>query len=168
MLYETFKKHVQLFKPCAFPALYKWTTYPLTVLLESISKQAQAVYRRDVFQHAIMVELFSVIENALNFMHTRNTVVIATTVMNPLWIGSMQRIGPSMTSYTNPIYHPGDLKYSDMEKLPLIISLCISIWKITLYLVEYWDNPYALGTVGKPQSVAFRRYPDRCGMFSCC
>ncbi|KAF9439829.1 hypothetical protein P691DRAFT_768761 [Macrolepiota fuliginosa MF-IS2] len=46
--------------------------------------------------------------------------------------------------------------------------LLSQIWKITLYLSEYWDDPYALGTVGKPQSIAFRRYPDRCGTFSCC
>ncbi|KAF9441110.1 hypothetical protein P691DRAFT_766711 [Macrolepiota fuliginosa MF-IS2] len=44
----------------------------------------------------------------------------------------------------------------------------IPIWKITVYLAEYWDDPYALGTVGKPQSVAFRRYPDRRGTFSRC
>ncbi|KAF9442204.1 hypothetical protein P691DRAFT_789934 [Macrolepiota fuliginosa MF-IS2] len=51
-LYETLKKHVQLFKPHAFPALYKWTTYPLTVLLENIFKQAQAVYRKDGIQRS--------------------------------------------------------------------------------------------------------------------
>lgn len=34
-----------------------------------------------------MVEFCSVIERALNFMHTGNTAVIATSVMNPLWIG---------------------------------------------------------------------------------
>ena len=34
-----------------------------------------------------MVELCSVVERALNYMHTGNAAVIATTVMNPLWIG---------------------------------------------------------------------------------
>ncbi len=34
-----------------------------------------------------MVEFCSVLERALNYMHTGNTAVIATTVMNPLWIG---------------------------------------------------------------------------------
>lgn len=34
-----------------------------------------------------MVDFASVLERALNFMHTGNTAVISTTVMNPLWIG---------------------------------------------------------------------------------
>ena len=35
-----------------------------------------------------LVELCSVAERALNYMHTGNTAVISTTVMNPLWIGN--------------------------------------------------------------------------------
>jgi hypothetical protein len=34
-----------------------------------------------------MVELCSTLERALNFMHTGNVSVIATSAMNPLWIG---------------------------------------------------------------------------------
>lgn len=35
----------------------------------------------------MLVELCSVAERALNYMHTGNASVIATRVMNPLWIG---------------------------------------------------------------------------------
>ena len=35
-----------------------------------------------------LVELCSVAERALNYMHTGNTAVISTTIMNPLWIGN--------------------------------------------------------------------------------
>lgn len=70
-----------------FPALYKWTTYPLTTLLEEVYAQTGPLFPAEKFKHAMMVEFCSVLERALNFMHTGNTAVIATTVMNPLWIG---------------------------------------------------------------------------------
>jgi hypothetical protein len=35
-----------------------------------------------------LVELCSVAERALNYMHTGNAAVIATSVMNPLWVGN--------------------------------------------------------------------------------
>jgi hypothetical protein len=35
----------------------------------------------------LQVEMCAVAERALNYMHTGNVAVIATTVMNPLWIG---------------------------------------------------------------------------------
>jgi hypothetical protein len=35
----------------------------------------------------LLVELCAVAERALNYMHTGNVAVIATTIMNPLWIG---------------------------------------------------------------------------------
>lgn len=36
---------------------------------------------------ALLVEVCSVAERALNCLHTGNMAVIATSVMNPLWIG---------------------------------------------------------------------------------
>lgn len=39
------------------------------------------------YKNALLIELCSVLERALNFMHTGNAAVIATTVMTPLWIG---------------------------------------------------------------------------------
>lgn len=71
----------------AFPALYQWTTYPLTALLEEVYKQTQPLFPTKKFKHAMMVEFCSVLERALNFMHTGNMAVIATTVMTPMWIG---------------------------------------------------------------------------------
>jgi hypothetical protein len=54
--------------------------------LEEIFKQASSLYDKSKFSHTTMVELSSVVERALNYMHTGNTAVLATTVMNPLWI----------------------------------------------------------------------------------
>ncbi|EKM74525.1 hypothetical protein AGABI1DRAFT_133148 [Agaricus bisporus var. burnettii JB137-S8] len=81
------KNHVQLFLPEAYPALYSWTTYPLACLLDCVFTVAEPLYPSNKFKHALMVELCSVIERALNYMHTGNAAVIATSVMAPLWIG---------------------------------------------------------------------------------
>lgn len=71
----------------AFPALYQWTTYPLTALLEEVYEQTKTLFPSNKFVHTMMVEFCSVLERALNFMHTGNMAVIATTVMTPMWIG---------------------------------------------------------------------------------
>ena len=70
-----------------FPSLYKWTTFPLTCLIEEVYHQGSKLFEHKKSDHAMMVELCSTLERALNYMHTGNTAVIATTVMNPLWIG---------------------------------------------------------------------------------
>ena len=71
----------------AFPALYKWTTFPLTALLEEVYKRTPDLFKEKKYTHALMVDFCSVLERALNYMHTGNTAVIATSVMNPMWIG---------------------------------------------------------------------------------
>jgi hypothetical protein len=45
------------------------------------------VFDKNKFDHTLLVEFCSVVERAINYMHTGNTAVIATTVMNPLWVG---------------------------------------------------------------------------------
>jgi hypothetical protein len=70
----------------AFPQIYNWTSYPLTCAIESLFQQASsnnAISKKDPF----LVEICSVAERALNYLHTGNAAVIATSVMNPLWIG---------------------------------------------------------------------------------
>jgi hypothetical protein len=67
--------------------LYNWTTYPLTCLLEHIWKIGSAALARNQHPEPTLVELCSASERALNFMHTGNVSVIATSAMNPLWIG---------------------------------------------------------------------------------
>lgn len=95
----------------AFPAIYKWTTYPLTSLLEQVYAQAKPLYdQKKKYKHVIMIEVCSVLERALNFMHTGNTAVIATTVMNPLWIGrailkdGFPCLNPGIIKLTNKRY----------------------------------------------------------------
>ena len=70
----------------AFPAIYNWTSFPLTCAIESIFEQAMSnniISKKD----PLLVEICSVAERALNYMHTGNAAVIATSVMNPMWIG---------------------------------------------------------------------------------
>ena len=68
----------------AFPAIYSWTTYPLTCVLEKLYEEATAMEREP---NPSLVELTAVVERSINYMHTGNAAVISTSVMNPLWIG---------------------------------------------------------------------------------
>ncbi|KAM6489215.1 hypothetical protein JOM56_015385 [Amanita muscaria] len=74
-------------KPQAYPMIYNWTTYPLTTLLAKIWKQGYDAWMQHRHPDTLQVELCSALERALNFMHTGNVAVIATSAMNPLWIG---------------------------------------------------------------------------------
>lgn len=67
--------------------VYNWTTYPLTCLLEHVWKTGARALSEERHPEPTLVELCSCLERALNFMHTGNTAVIASSVMNPLWIG---------------------------------------------------------------------------------
>ena len=71
----------------AFPSLYTWTTYPLVTLLEKVWDSGHAALESGKHPDPTIVELCSCLERALNFMHTGNVSVIATSAMNPLWIG---------------------------------------------------------------------------------
>lgn len=70
----------------AFPAIYNWTSYPLTCAIESIFEEAMSNNTKSK-KDPLLVEICSVAERALNYMHTGNAAVIATSVMNPMWIG---------------------------------------------------------------------------------
>jgi hypothetical protein len=67
--------------------VYVWNTYPLTTFLEEIWKEGLGDLQAKKAPRTALVELCSAAERALNFMHTGNAAVIATGVMNPLWIG---------------------------------------------------------------------------------
>lgn len=55
----------------------------------------------------------SVAERALNYMHTGNVAVIATSVMNPLWIGH------SIVNDGIPCFNPRTV-YIDRYGLPIV------------------------------------------------
>jgi hypothetical protein len=56
-------------------------------LIEKIYNEGKIPLDRGDHPNPLLVELASAAERALNYMHTGNTAVIATSVMNPLWIG---------------------------------------------------------------------------------
>jgi hypothetical protein len=104
-VFDRIKKNVILFRPevrivmindhCntqpsvkVFPDLYNWTTYPLVSFLEVLYEGEQRVVQKKKYPNTLHVEVCSVAERALNYMHTGNTAVIATSVMNDLWIGT--------------------------------------------------------------------------------
>ncbi|KAF8666943.1 hypothetical protein AX14_006410 [Amanita brunnescens Koide BX004] len=80
--------HSILFKPQIYPQIYNWTTFPLVTLIEKIYNQCSTSMIASRHPCPGLVELCSVAERALNYMHTGNAAVIATSVMNPLWVGN--------------------------------------------------------------------------------
>lgn len=70
-----------------FPQLYNWTTFPLVSLLDTLYRHGKHALDRGLHPEPIFVELAAAAERAYNYMHTGNTAVIATSVMNPLWLG---------------------------------------------------------------------------------
>jgi hypothetical protein len=69
-----------------FPNLYKWTTYGITSLLESIWKHSTHLTEPDKKANGYVLELCSALECTLNYMHTRNAKVLSTGLMKPLWL----------------------------------------------------------------------------------
>jgi hypothetical protein len=55
--------------------------------LEVLYEGEKQMMQRRKHPDTLVVEVCSAAERALNYMHTGNTAVIATSVMNPLWIG---------------------------------------------------------------------------------
>jgi hypothetical protein len=68
-----------------YPDLYLWTTYGICTAIDRIW-HAHADYNSDNQTPASSPELCSVLEQSLNFSHTGNTRVLATSLMDPLWV----------------------------------------------------------------------------------
>jgi hypothetical protein len=56
-------------------------------LIEKIYNIERKNMLRGAMVNPLNVELCAMLERALNYMHSGNTKVIATSTMNPLWIG---------------------------------------------------------------------------------
>jgi hypothetical protein len=118
----------------AYPAIYSWTTYPLTALIETnwdLLKKIRVKLKdgnEEVLQSLVAVtEVTGCAERALNFMHTGNPAVIKTSVMNPLWIGRAI-IHDGLPSFNTMLVKPmsndmvkvqfGQWPYDDARNLP--------------------------------------------------
>ncbi|KIL55211.1 hypothetical protein M378DRAFT_182284 [Amanita muscaria Koide BX008] len=80
------------------PLTYSWNhpvlmdeLKPRVILFKAeatkIWKQGYDAWMQHCHPDTLQVELCSALERALNFMHTGNVAIIATSAMNPLWIG---------------------------------------------------------------------------------
>ena len=67
--------------------MYRWTTYGVCEVLETVWNQIKGLLAEGKHVSPYMVEFISVLERTLNYAHTGNTGCIATTLMNPLWVG---------------------------------------------------------------------------------
>ena len=66
---------------------YPWATNGLVSLITRIYRRERANMVNGRQVNPLNVELCAILERALNYLHSGNTKVIATSIMNPLWIG---------------------------------------------------------------------------------
>ncbi len=71
----------------AYPMIYPWATLGLTKFIEKIYTLERKNIEKGWMVNPVNVELCAILERALNYMHSGNTKVIATSIMNPMWIG---------------------------------------------------------------------------------
>jgi hypothetical protein len=114
--------------------LYNWTTYPLTTLLSNVWKMGHDAITQKRHPDPVLVELCSALERALNFMHTGNVAVIATSAMNPLWIGlsiihdGLPCINPAVVPSLTPTVFIEKLRWPfNTRVLPVSASRCAQI-----------------------------------------
>lgn len=67
--------------------LIPWTTYGPILLLKKVWNHQKAVLAAKLPVSPYHLELTSILERIVNYGHTGNAAVIATTLMNPLWVG---------------------------------------------------------------------------------
>ncbi|KAI9429358.1 hypothetical protein H4582DRAFT_2150251 [Lactarius indigo] len=84
MIRKVIKQHIIVLKPNAFPSLYDWVSYPITLLIKSIYDVERKRIRKGLTPCHMHVELVAALERALCFCHTGNAAVLATSLMGPL------------------------------------------------------------------------------------
>lgn len=68
----------------AFPAIYDWVSYPITLIIEGIYKTERQRIQNNELPCPLRLELLASFERLLCYCHTGNTAVFATSLMNPL------------------------------------------------------------------------------------
>jgi hypothetical protein len=68
--------------------LYKWTSYPITVLLEQLytSELDRLASQVQTSPSPFLVELVAILERALRFLHTGSAACLMRTIMDQLWV----------------------------------------------------------------------------------
>lgn len=69
-------------------------------MIAKVWEHEQATLSKGLMVSPHIVELMCVLERTLNVAHTGNIAVIATSLMNPLWVGR------SLVTHGTPTFHP--------------------------------------------------------------
>lgn len=88
-------------------------TYPLTVLLELIWSAGHSDKCLPTVKN---IELCSIVERALNFMHTGNTSVLLPRLMGPLWTSL------ALLKDGWPSFNPRLVQFKDKNSINLLIK----------------------------------------------
>ncbi|KAF7970095.1 hypothetical protein HWV62_25024 [Athelia sp. TMB] len=134
-----------------YPKCFLWTTYGITSMIEKLWDSQQEALQQGKKISPYIIELSSVLERALNVAHTGNTQVIATALMNPLWVGR------SLVDHGTPTFPDSVIIGHTMQdgvhipqsrwprhqihQLPLTASKRSQILN---YGVEQWEHIYPL------------------------
>ncbi|KAI9456721.1 hypothetical protein HD554DRAFT_2177974 [Boletus coccyginus] len=132
---NAFKTCVIAFKPDLIPKIYKWTTYPITTLLESLWQQVQPVLNEPggAYVKPYIVELVAMLERVLNFAHTGNAQVLVRGLMDRAWLSlgclidgcpcvSDDFIGHQSLGTNRIVYHTSHWPVDPSTHLPLMAS----------------------------------------------
>lgn len=149
-----------------FPSIYNVTTFPLTCALEIIYGQVSDEWEEGKTPcPPVKVELISCIERSLNYGHTGNTKVIASALMNRLWVGlSLLRHGlpmfsPACSFAPNsvsidvsryPLHETTRVPYTASDRSQLIMfgpqQHLVSTFVAPLVLCTYFHNAYLVSS----------------------
>lgn len=82
-----------------YPQCVEWTTFAITSFIERLWDSQLPVLDKGLHVSPYIVELASVLERTLNVAHTGNVGVIATTLMDRLYVGR------SLVDHGSPTFH---------------------------------------------------------------
>jgi hypothetical protein len=105
------KEHLVILKPDVFPSLYKWVSYPISLLIKSIYEYDITRFKDDgTLPCPLRLEFLACLERLLCFCHTGNTAVLATSLMHPLGLshGVLKDGFPTLFPiFKHPTIHSG-------------------------------------------------------------